>query len=139
MKRRLLGCCLFVALLGAAPDSQQVFQIIDGKKVFKPWDEVVGRVVTVEGLAWGVHEKGLGERVILDGTTVYVSGFNFNNHDAKGRPVRVQGTLRKKLMRAAPRSAQGYGSDFEYFEIDVEKWSIIDRVKTPWMQEVPQK
>ena len=38
----------------------------DGSRRVRAWADVVGERVVAEGLAWGVREKGLGQRVILD-------------------------------------------------------------------------
>lgn len=136
---RFLGVCcvLSVFVVVTSMRAQETLQIVDGKKISKSWKDVVGRVVMIEGLAWGVHEKGLGQRVILDGSSVYVSHVDFGKQDVEGRLVRVRGTLRKKLMRAAPKGTQGYGDDFEYFSIEAQELVKIDRVTWPWMQEAP--
>lgn len=52
---------VIACLIQHAP-GQQTNQIIDGRKVSKPWADVVGRQVVVEGLAWGATEAGLGDR-----------------------------------------------------------------------------
>ncbi len=70
---------------------------IQGKEKV-PWKSVVGKRVTVQGIAW--HDsKGLGERVILDGTTMYInSATPFNQ---PGRLVEITGTLAKGHVPAS--------------------------------------
>lgn len=111
-------------------------QIIDGRKVTKPWAELVGREVVVEGLAWGATEKGMGQRVVLDEAVVYARNIDYLKHKAHGRLVRVSGTLRRGQVTKASPGAGGFGAEFDYFYIDVTRWEIIEEVSKPWMEEI---
>jgi len=88
------------------------------------WKDAVGRRVVAEGLAWGSHEKGLGERVLLDGSHIYVSGVNLPNEPGwpNGKLVRVVGTLRVRDMPKAGPGVQGYCESFCYFYLDDVKF-----------------
>jgi hypothetical protein len=136
MRFLMVGCLMSAFISPSLAWEQKTHQVAEGRKISKPWNDVVGRMVVVEGLAWGSREKGLGQRVILDGSIVYVSNLDFAKQDLEGRLVRVRGTLQKKLMRAAPKGTQGYGEDFEYFTIAADQSERIDKATAPWMQEV---
>src|SRR5438046_3052072 len=77
----------------------------DGGRRVRAWSDVVGERVVAEGLAWGVHEKGMSQRVILDYGHVYVDGAEL----PQGKLVRVVGVLERRHISAAPPGAQGYG------------------------------
>jgi hypothetical protein len=112
-------------------------QVIDGEKIREPWREVVGKQVTVDGLAWGAHEKGLGPRVILDRSAVYVENVDYLKAKVNGKLVRITGTLRFRQIDPAPQAAQSFGpKSVTYYAIEVESMFLIDQVETPWMQEV---
>jgi hypothetical protein len=103
----------------------------DGSRRVRAWPDVVGERVVAEGLAWGVREKGLGQRVILDYGHVYVDGAEL----LRGKLVRVVGKLERRRVRAAPPGAQGYGEDFDYFCIKAEKIEQVDEVRAPILAE----
>jgi hypothetical protein len=126
----------FILLAASPAFAQHTHQVVDGVKVSKPWGDVVGRRVVVEGLAWGAAEKGLGQRVILAEGQVYVENVDYLRHKANGRLVRITGTLRKERMKAAAPDAQGYGANFDYFVIETDEWRLVDQVTNPWMQEI---
>lgn len=95
----------------------------------RPWKTVVGKRVTVQGIAWN-DSKGLGDRVILDGTTLYV--------DAKtpfkkpGRLVELTGILEKRRMPAAPPGAQGYPVAFDYYVVSNATGKQIEVASEPY-------
>jgi hypothetical protein len=134
------GAILAMVLMSASiATGQETRTLIDGAVVRKPWDDVVGRRVVVEGLAWGAMEKGLGPRIVMDADRVYVRKVDLVKHKANGKLVRITGTLRKEHMKGVADTfppAQGYAKDFDYYVIDVEDWRIIDQAAAPWMQEV---
>lgn len=111
-------------------------QIVDGKKVRKPWSDIVGKRVHAEGLAWGALDKGLGPRVILDNAVVHVSGIDYLKRDLNGKTIRVEGILRIEHVKAAPPGAQGFGGDFSYYFIEADRAEAIERVSAPWLQEI---
>lgn len=118
------------------PQSREfTHQIVNGKKVAKPWSEIVGKRVQAEGLAWGAFEKGLGPRVILDHVAISVRGVDFVKRDLNGKTVRVEGILRVEHARAAPVGAQGRREDIWIYHIDAERVEPIERVEWPWLQE----
>jgi hypothetical protein len=88
----------------------------------------VGSEITVEGLAWGYMNKGLSDWLTTGaGMRIYASGVDYE--DLNGRLVRFTGILHKRRMEAAPPGAQGYGQAFDYYEIEVAKAAMIDRVQ----------
>ena len=95
------------------------------------WEQFVGKSVVVEGLAWGVYEKGLGQRVIVDHGHIYVHGPMLPN----GKLVRVAGMLRRGQMKPAPPGSQGYNESFEYLYIEAAKVKQIDVVELPQLLE----
>jgi len=91
---------------------------------------VVGQQVTAQGIAWGKSEKGLGDRAILDGTTIYAAlPVEF---DSEGRLVEVTGKLEKLRIPPASRTSQGIGpKGLEYYAISAAKWRYVDAVSSP--------
>jgi hypothetical protein len=106
-----------------------------GSRRVRAWSDVVGERVVAEGLAWGVREKGLGQRVVLDHGHVYIDGDELPN----GKLVRVTGTLKRGEEEAAPPGAQGYGEGFSYFYIKAEKIEQVDVVRAPTLIEPAAK
>jgi hypothetical protein len=51
-----------------------------------------------EGIAWGEGEKGLGQRVILDGGHIFIDKIAFSDCKANGKLVRVTATLRAQVL-----------------------------------------
>lgn len=103
-----------------------------GTKRTIAWNDMVDRVVDVDGLAWGALEKGLGSHLVLANSQngkVYLRGADLLEADLNGRLVRVSGVLRKTRVEAAPKFAQGYSKPFEYFYLDVVQISPIDRLE----------
>jgi hypothetical protein len=99
-----------------------------------PYNRENDKEVTLQGVAWGLHAKGLGIRVMTpDGMPVYFdpkdveTGKDFEQW--QGRLIEVTGILRKRKMEAAPRRAQGYGSAFEYLVVERAKIRGIDKVE----------
>ena len=90
------------------------------------WEKAVGKRVVAEGLAWGAHEKGLGERVLLDGGYLHAADVN---HWPEGKLVRVVGTLKLETYRAGPPGSQTYGVSFRYFTLEEVKFREIPRVE----------
>lgn len=95
------------------------------KDVARSWLDAVGSRVAAEGLAWGAHEKGLGQRILLDKAFIYVRGVDL----PEGKLVRVVGRLRSAVVGPAPRGSQGYESTFEYYYIEAEKIGLLDELK----------
>ncbi len=135
-KLTLFLSLVLMALLTQSVSAQQTSQIVNGEKVSKPWADVVGRQVVVEGLAWGAFEKGLGQRVVLAQHSVYVRNIDFIKHKANGRLVRITGTLRIGRVGQSLTDAGGFSKEVEYFYLDVKQWKILDQVTSPWMKEV---
>jgi hypothetical protein len=74
--------------------------------------------------------------ILADDPAIYVKNVNYLKHKAEGKPVQIVGILRKERVTKAPEGAQGYGSSFDYYQIDAEQWSILEKVTYPWMREV---
>jgi len=101
----------------------------------RPWRDLVGKRVEVEGLAWGVFEKGPGEYVILNKAVVYVRDAKFLRAKAEGKLVRVRGVLDVRQIEAAEANAGGVGRQRQIFELHEVKWEFIDKVTWPWLRE----
>lgn len=100
-----------------------------GTKRTVEWDDMVGQVVRVDGLAWGAYAKGLGQHLVLPHGQVYVRGVDYSQQDLNGRLLQVEGVLRKARVEAAPPGVQGYGRGFDYFYLDAVNVAHIDQVK----------
>jgi hypothetical protein len=147
----LLGCLLCGVILrsthGDEPAQDRVIQTQqfthepprNGTKPFsKAWDDVVGRDMVVEGIAWGSFEKGWGEYVILNGGKVYVSEAGFAKDPKQsvyGKLVRVRGTLTVRKLPPTPSTVAGTSSTASIFELANATWEAIDKVTWPWMRE----
>jgi hypothetical protein len=94
------------------------------------WRKVVGRKVTVEGIAWA-DGKGLGARVILDETTVYMQ--IQEKGPKEGKLVSVTGILKLEKVQASKRTSQGFGDEFVYYTLANPGWKYIDEVTSPWV------
>jgi hypothetical protein len=103
----------------------------NGSIRFRSWHDVVGEHVVAEGLAWGDDDKGLGQRVLLDGGHIYVTGKALPN----GRLVRVIGVLRLETQAAAQPGAQGFAKSFKYFSIAADKIEQLNEVESPFLAE----
>ena len=125
-----------IACLTHDGTTQQTNQIINGRKVAKPWADIVGREVVVEGLAWGAREKGLGQRVVLANHAVYLRNIDLLKNKANGRLVRVIGTLQLGRVGKAQSGSAGFAQEFEYYYINVDKLELVEQVSSPWMEEV---
>ena len=93
------------------------------------WDDLVGKIVTVDGLAWGAYEKGLGQHLVLPHGRVYIRDVDYLKHDLNGRLLRVSGYLRKSRVEKAPSKAQGYSESFDYFTIETFAAEGIDQIQ----------
>ncbi len=96
-----------------------------------PWSKYDGQVVTVEGLVWGIHSKGLGAHVVLASPNprVYLEASQLSEK-MNGRLCRVHGVLHHRIMKKAPKGAQGYSNDFDYYAIKVYTLELIDQVQS---------
>ncbi|MFN0017357.1 MAG: hypothetical protein ACKVP0_03795 [Pirellulaceae bacterium] len=93
------------------------------------WQDAVGQRVTVEGIAWGSYDKGLGECVLMNDAKVFVEPGNFLHLKAYGRPVKVSGILRQETENA--------GSPLQAFIIESAVVQLIEKVEWPWMTRKP--
>jgi hypothetical protein len=100
-----------------------------GEKRTIAWNDMVGRIVDVDGLAWGAFDKGLGSHLVLPHGKVYLKNPDFLNSDQNGNLVRVTGVLRKSRIDAAPKGAQGYSQPFEYYTLDVVEITRIEKLE----------
>jgi len=94
------------------------------------WRKVVGHKVTVEGIAWE-DSKGLGARVIFDGTTVYMQ--IQDNGPKKGKLISVTGMLNLEKSKASARTSQGFGDEFVYYTLASADWKYADQVTQPYV------
>jgi hypothetical protein len=92
------------------------------------WKSIVGRRATIQGIAWR-DSKGLGDRVILDGTTLYVAARE--PFKETGRLVKVTGIFAKRTMSAGPPESQGFPEAFEYYILADATIESIESVSSP--------
>lgn len=89
----------------------------------------VGKRVRVEGVGWGYDVKTdlPKSRVVFEGGIVLVAGVDLNKPEARGKLVRVVGTLRREAM-----PHPGFDRQFpDYYRLDAESVEFIDRVSDP--------
>lgn len=114
------------SLVDAQPTSRQA---ANGTIREIPWNDMVDRVVTLDGVPWGVFSKGLGQYVASPSQQVYLNSLARKPEEIEGRLVRVTGILRRHHMPAAPPGAQGYGQAFDYYSIDAFSVEVIEKVE----------
>jgi hypothetical protein len=136
MRYLLLLVAVAIYPASAAAQSSQIVTGNSKKSIL--WSAMVGKSVTVEGLAWGGYSKGLGQHLILPYGRVYIRGFRFAKQFSKsrkpnfnGRLISIIGILRKGHVKKALPGEQGSGSDFDYFYIDSKSWKIVERLTNP--------
>jgi len=108
--------------------------IADDETNWYPYNRQFDKEVTLQGVAWGLHAKGLGIRVMMpDGVAAYFDpkdvGLSKDFDRWQGRLIEVTGILRKRKMGAAPKGAQGYGEAFEYLVVERAKIRAIEKVE----------
>lgn len=119
-----------IAVFVCTPASAQTSrQFVDGREETLAWDQMVGQMVTVDGMAWGAFEKGLGPRLVLPVGAIYVRDVDLLKHDLNGRLLRVSGVLRKGRMDAAPPGAQGFAAPIDYFYIETLSAERVEKVE----------
>ena len=128
MLRFSIVICLFF-LSCAELHSQTSTYVKEGQKHTVAWDDFVDQIVTVDGLAWGAHAKGLGQHVVLPAGRVYVRGIDYSKHDLNGRLLRISGFLRKLRVEKAPPNVQGYGETFDYYVLESLEVARIDKIQ----------
>lgn len=104
------------------------------KPMAVPWREVVGKRVEVQGIAWGVFEKGAGEYIILNKAVVYTKDAGFLKASASGRLVKASGVLTLRKVKGGGMTSSGPNSDRDIFELAEIKWEFIDNVTWPWLR-----
>ena len=112
--------------LDAGPQSTYVER---GQKRTISWNDMIGSLVEVDGLAWGAFEKGLGSHLVLPRGKIYLENSDLVASDLNGRLARVAGVLRKSRVDAAPKYAQGYSQAFEYYYLDVVDISQVAKLE----------
>jgi hypothetical protein len=121
---------MFFSVLSLACSASAEVAINGADHIFEP---LVGKIVIVEGLAWGKGDKGLGERLTLPyGEAIYLAGVDFWKNDLNGRSVRITGKLTVQHMKAVTGLMQGYTSDFDYYQIKVTECVPIQKVTLPY-------
>ena len=93
------------------------------------WNDMIDRIVDVDGLVWGAFHKGLGSHLVLPHGKVYLSNTDLLKSDLNGRLVRVTGILRKSHVSAAPKGSQGYSQPFGYYSLDVVEITRIEKLQ----------
>jgi hypothetical protein len=114
----------------------------NGKGHVRPWSEMVGSQVQVEGITWGAFVKGYDPYVIAENGNIYVPRALDGKEAWNGRPVRVTGRLGSQTIRAAaagPVVSQGPANDVFFYTIEDAKVELIEQVKWPWLQVIEMK
>lgn len=122
--------CLLLIALSCASVFAQSSTYVDAKsqrRIVK-WDDMVSRVIEVDGLAWGAQSKGLGAHLVLPNGKVYLRSINLTDSDLNGRLIRISGVLRKASTGPAPKGAQGYSERIDYFYVQPIEATRIDKV-----------
>jgi len=119
----VLPCTQIFAQL-APPVSSNVTRV-------STWDDRLGSIVEVEGLAWGAMEKGLGDHILMPHNKVYLKNLDLLKTDLNGKLIRVAGVLRKSRVNPAEKFSQGYTRAFEYYWIETISFKQIEKV-TEW-------
>lgn len=127
----LAGC----SLEGAQPTSRQA---ANGTIREIAWNDMVDRVVSIDGVAWGWLHKGIGQYVASPSQQVYLNSLARKPEGIEGRLVRVTGILRRHHMPAAPPGAQGVSQGFDYYSIDAISVEPIERVERDQMLPVEE-
>ena len=96
-----LGNALAQTSIKIDPGSHSTVVERGGKRTIA-WNDMIDRIVDVDGLAWGAFHKGLGSHLVLPHGKVYLSNTDLLKSDLNGRLVRVTGILRKSHVSAAP-------------------------------------
>jgi hypothetical protein len=136
-----------VRLFEPEPDVQEVSDSLpllvgplqkDGARNIKARKDVVGKPVRVEGIAWGQPfglrgQRGTvsphaGPHVVYEGGSVFVRGVDFTEAKARGKPVRVTGTLRFE-----PKSGTRWGDVKGFYYIEAAGFEAIDAVTDPYL------
>jgi hypothetical protein len=104
--------------------------------------QAVGKKVRVEGIAWGQPwgadgEKGTvsphaGPKVLYEGGAVFVRRVDLAAKDARGKAVRVVGTLRLE-----PESRTAWGDVEKWYYIEPASFEVIERVSDPVLVLIP--
>jgi hypothetical protein len=105
------------------------------QKDTRPWREIVGRKVAVEGIArTGYH--GLGDIVAtVDGDEVHLRNVDVDKENAGGKLIRVIGILEKERIEGIRHYGDaGFAGDFDAYYIRVTEWKVLDRTNWPWMK-----
>lgn len=101
--------------------------------------DCVGKKVQVEGIAWGQPfgkegQKGTispwaGAHLIYDGSSIFLRGVDYTESNARGKTVRVTGTLR---FESASRTR--WGKTLPYFYIQVDSFEVVERITDPTLK-----
>ena len=113
----------------------------DGSRDIAFRKSAVGSRVVVEGIAWGqpLGLKGqegtdspwVGAHVIHQGGSIFVKGIDFTKTKARGKPVRVTGTLQLEpelLTRSSPTAGRK-----SYYYIEATTFESLDAVIDPYL------
>jgi hypothetical protein len=102
--------------------------------------DAVGKRVIVEGIAWGQPfglkgQEGTispwaGPHVVHQEGSVFVKGVDFTETRARGKPVRVTGTLR---LQPGVHSHKKFGRLRPYFYIEATAFEPLEAVADPYI------
>lgn len=98
--------------------------------------EVVGQTVKLEGLALGKapsHPSHMtSQRVVYEGSRMFIRGIDFAKHDAEGKLVRVTGVLKRHPGTLVRRPGRSHKLP-PYFYIQAAKLEVLERVTEPML------
>jgi hypothetical protein len=113
----------------------------DGSRDIAFRKSAVGKGVVVEGIAWGqpfglkgqegTDSPWVGAQIIHQGGSIFVRGIDFTETKARGKPVRVTGTLQLEpelLTRSSPTAGRK-----SYYYIEATTFESLDAVTDPYL------
>jgi hypothetical protein len=108
----------------------------DGSRTVTARKDALDKQVRLEGIAWGQPfglkgQEGTisphaGPHVIHQGGSIFVKGIDFTSSKARGKPVRVAGTLRLE-----PKTGTRFGDVPGYYYLEAKDFDQIDAVSDP--------
>lgn len=125
----LLGLVAVVSICAPAAAQSSTY-VTNNQKQTISWNDLVGKVVEVDGVVWGKLAKGIGPYLLLvDGQRLYLRNFDAAKNDVNGRLLRVAATLHKGRVEPAPEGVQGYSEPFEYFFLQVIESTRLEKIE----------
>lgn len=113
-----------------------------GRGHLQPWAELVGSPVKVEGIVWGMFEKGYDPYVVTANGKIHLPSALEGKEAWNGKLIRATGILATKEIRAAANKglvSQGPAKNGFIFILKDATVEQIDQSNWPWLQVVETK